>query len=82
MYRLAMAGVAIVSIAATLVPVSAAADVGSGAPYAGVEYDQGGVSRPVDGPVPQVDELADRITRSTPGRPGAAGTKPDANVCR
>jgi hypothetical protein len=61
MYRLAMAGVAVVSIAATL----GAAPAGSGAPYTGVEYDQGGVTRPVDGPLPQVDELADRITGST-----------------
>jgi hypothetical protein len=33
--------------------------------YVGTEYDQGGTSTPVDGPLPAVDQLADDITDTT-----------------
>jgi len=36
----------------------------AGAPYVGTEYDQGGTTVPIDGPVTSMDELADSITAS------------------
>jgi len=66
MTRLARAGAIVISVAAALVPATLPAQAGAaGARYQGTEYDQGGVTRPINGPLPQVDQLADQITRST-----------------
>jgi hypothetical protein len=66
MTRLARAGAIVISVAAALVPATLPAQAGAaGARYQGTEYDQGGVTRPINGPLPQVDQLADQIPRST-----------------
>jgi hypothetical protein len=57
------AGVALAVVFAAA-PAVAVSDA-QGARYVGTEYDQGGASQPIDGPVPSVDRLANRITAST-----------------
>jgi hypothetical protein len=63
MARFKILTAALVSTAALLTPSPAAAH--SEGPYVGVEYDQGGAGRPVDGRLPDVERLADDVTRST-----------------
>jgi hypothetical protein len=53
-------------MAAVLVATPAAGEPrGYGGPYVGVQYDQGGIVRPIAGRVPEVRDLAERITRQT-----------------
>jgi hypothetical protein len=53
------------SITLTAAARPSSAPGGQGGPYVGTEYDQGGVTKPIDGPEPGVAKLADRITRVT-----------------
>jgi hypothetical protein len=65
-HRIVAACAGLASLAVAFVPAPALAKPGGpGGSYVGVEYDQGGVTRAIDGPLPQVDQLAERITQST-----------------
>jgi hypothetical protein len=50
---------------ASATPAAVPAGASGGVPYQGVEYDQGGATRPIDGPQPHVGALADQITSAT-----------------
>lgn len=63
MIKLSALGAAIVTVVALFSPLPAVAN--PAADYVGTEYDQGGATRAIDGPVPAVDTLANQITAST-----------------
>jgi hypothetical protein len=63
MNPLKFTSIAAVLAATALVTATPAAAHGSSS--VGVEYDQGGTSTPIDGPLPAVDGLADQITHTT-----------------
>ena len=62
--QMVAAAVAALAVSLAVGPASAIGQ-GRGAPYHGTEYDLGGVSSPIDGPMPAVDDLADSITAAT-----------------
>jgi glycosyl hydrolase family 28 len=64
MKGLAFSGAAVVAAAALLLSATPAA-ASDGARYIGTEYDQGGTTQPIDGPVPSMNNLANQITSST-----------------
>ncbi|HEX6446089.1 MAG TPA: hypothetical protein VF053_13430 [Streptosporangiales bacterium] len=53
---------AVAAAAVLLLPAPALAQGGR---YVGTEYDQGGIVRSIDGPVPSVDRLANQVTAAT-----------------
>jgi hypothetical protein len=66
--RLGLCSAALLGLATLICPtiaVAAAAPPGVGGNYVGTEYDQGGITQPIDGPVPSVNQLANQITAST-----------------
>jgi hypothetical protein len=66
--KLRLCGAALLGLAALMIPstvVAAPAPPVAGVNYVGTEYDQGGTTQPIDGPVPSMNKLADQITSST-----------------
>ncbi|TCC63293.1 hypothetical protein E0H73_12620 [Kribbella pittospori] len=64
MMKLARVVAALVSVAG-LIAAAPAGAANPGPQYVGTEYDQGGGTQAIDGPLPQVEQLADQITRTT-----------------
>jgi hypothetical protein len=60
--KLRLVAAALLGAAALTIPTSAAAD---GVNYVGTQYNYGGTTSPIDGPQPQVDQLANSITATT-----------------
>jgi Glycosyl hydrolases family 28 len=66
MKKLLSCGAVAAAFALVFTPAAAfASGPGAHARYVGTEYDQGGTTTAINGPVPAVDELADQITQST-----------------
>lgn len=66
MNKLALISAVMMSLGTALAaPAATAEESVSGGSYVGVEYNQGGSTRPIDGRVAEVDGLADEITQSS-----------------
>jgi hypothetical protein len=66
--RIRIGAAALLVAAAVIAPVGVAAAAPGGhhnADYVGTEYDQGGTSRPIDGPQPSITRLANSISATT-----------------